>query len=575
MSYKNLKLGTKQIFGFGFILFIMASLNFFTIHKMREIKNEIDEVASNWLPRISAISEINLHTSNLRIHQLQHAIATDESRKQEQQRQMITLIDKINENIDTYEHLKTESEARQLYSSRERRLYKHFDEKWEEYLDLSFSFMALSSEHNSDEAIDLLHGKAQDTYKLLRNDLEGMAHVNYDESSKAAQRAEFAFLSTRKVITSLFILTIIFSAVITIVFIRYITIPVKELEKAARQVTKGDLKVRLAINSKDEIGNMATSFNLMTKALNEARDQMEDQAAQLKKQQLILQATNEELEAKSHFLEEQKEEIQNKNTHLQNTLNELHETQKQLLMKEKMAALGDLVAGVAHEINNPLGVIRSSADVCERCINTIENNGNDQGTSLKTVTELLKKNIDVTFTASERIGVIVDSLKNFARLDEANYQVVDIHEGIDSALTLLTREMQGRVKVEKKYGKIPPVACYPASLNQVFLALSKNAIQAMKSAGHLTISTRLQGQNIKISFKDDGVGIAPDKLEHIFDFGFSRRSGERVKLGSGLATAYNTIQKHNGEINISSEEGKGTLVEIILPISGNIQQNKG
>ncbi len=569
MHYKNLKLGTKQTLGFGLILFIMASLNFFSIHKMREIQNEIDEVTSNWLPRISAISEINLHTSNLYVHQLQHAIAIDEVVKREQQAEMIALIDKINANIDAYDSLRAESEKKTLYASREQRLYLHFDEKWEQYLDLSFEFIELSSANKRQAAIELLNSQGQRVYKLLSNDLEGMVHVNRDESSKAAKRAETAFLSTRKVITSLFILTIIFSAIITMIFIRYITVPVKELEQAAKKVTTGDLSVRLAINSKDEIGNMAASFNLMTKALAEARDQMEDQASQLKSQQLVLQATNEELQGKSRHLEQQKEEIQQKNRHLQNTLKELHATQQQLLMKEKMASLGDLVAGVAHEINNPLGVIQSSADVCERCIQNIEQNGRDgeQTVPLETVTRLLRRNIDVTFAASKRIRLIVDSLKNFARLDEADFQVVDIHAGIESALTLLTREMQGRLTVIKKFVAPPEIGCYPALLNQVFLALIKNAIQAMHDRGTLTICTAQQDDRILISFTDDGKGISPEKLQHIFDFGFSAGDGKRIKLGTGLATAYDTVQKHGGEIRVSSEEGEGTTVEIQLPLS--------
>lgn len=184
------------------------------------------------------------------------------------------------------------------------------------------------------------------------------------------------------------------------------------------------------------------------------------------------------------------------------------------------------------------------------------------------ITRLLRQNIDVTFAASKRIGLIVDSLKNFARLDESEFQVVNIHEGIESALTLLTRELQGKLDIVKNFAPLPEMGCYPGLLNQVFLALIKNAIQACKNRGTLTITTEQLAEAVRISFADDGRGIAPEKLSHIFDFGFSNTSGERVKLSTGLATAYDTVQKHGGEIKVQSELGKGTTVEITLPLSG-------
>ena len=195
MKFKNLKLSKKQLLGFGAILIIMAAANMFSIRNMRSIKSEIDEVTSNWLPRGIAISDINKNTTNLRLNQLQHAMATDEESKQLLSEVMIGLIDKINENLDTYEKLKTESESRNLYSDEERKLYNEFDNKWERYQELSFTFFALSRDNRRRAAVDLLNGEARQVFNDFGNDLEELVKVNQVDAHKAALRAEEKFYS--------------------------------------------------------------------------------------------------------------------------------------------------------------------------------------------------------------------------------------------------------------------------------------------------------------------------------------------------------------------------------------------
>ncbi|MCB0315011.1 MAG: ATP-binding protein, partial [Calditrichaeota bacterium] len=255
------------------------------------------------------------------------------------------------------------------------------------------------------------------------------------------------------------------------------------------------------------------------------------------------------------------------------TMEELRNTQQQLLMKEKMAALGDLVAGIAHEINNPIGTVTSSTDVTGRCLQKIEIVLEQSSTieqlrsnpQLPKAIKIIKDNIRVTLTAGHRIATIVKSLKNFAGLDEATYRVVDIHDGLDSTLTLLESEFRGRIEIEKQYGELPKVGCYPSQLNQVFMNLLKNAVQAIENKGVVRIQTRRQDGRVEIKISDSGRGIPAEKLSRIFDFGFSSGS-ERVKMGSGLVTAFNIIQKHDGEILANSEPGKGSTFTVLLPV---------
>ena len=167
-------------------------------------------------------------------------------------------------------------------------------------------------------------------------------------------------------------------------------------------------------------------------------------------------------------------------------------------------------------------------------------------------------------SGAERVGSIVGSLRDFARLDEAEFQVVGLHVGIDSALTLLQNRIGENITVVKKYGDIPPIYCSPGQLNQVFMHLLKNALQAIEERGEISVSTFEADDKVYVQISDTGVGIPPEQLERIFDFDF-HATDLRVKMGLGLSTDYR-IQDHQGEIQIKSEVGKGTEVTISLPI---------
>lgn len=530
---------------FGIILFLMAVANFFTIRKMQTIQKEINEVSTNWLPRAIAISEISRNISDLRINQLQHAITPHEEKRQNRTVAIIDLIDKINENLSTYEMLKKASEAQQLYSETEQKLYEAFDGTWEDYQDISFTFFALARENRNTEAINLLNEDALLIYDECSNHLAALVRINEENSKAAAQRAEKTNHATKKFSTTLLLASIIISLLLSGVLVRYITNPILDLEKAARKVAGGDLDIRLNLTGKDEIGNMAQSFDKMTASLKEARANAEQQANKLRAQ----------------------------NKELANAMRELRETQDQLLMKEKMASLGNLVAGVAHEINNPIGSINATTDITIRCIKKIEDEikksesieALSSNENFKKYFRILKENTEVSLAGGERIATIVKSLKNFSRLDQSEYQKANIHEGLDSSVTLLDNEFQNRITVCKKYGDIPDIICYPGQLNQVFLNILQNASSAIKDSGTVEIKTSKENGHIHIDIVDDGKGIAQNEIKELFSFKFSSK-GSRIKMSSGLSSAYNIIQKHEGEIKINSELGKGTTVSIILPI---------
>lgn len=562
--FRDLKIITKQVIGFGLILFIMVMLNGYFITRVGELKDEIDRLTVARIPRVIAISEINRITAELRMTQLQLTAIGTQSGRRLLQEQMIALVDRINVNRDNYEKLRDEFGEHDVYAAEEAMLYNEYDRQWDSYQELSMDFLSLTMQGRDDRAVALLNGPAWDVFDVMSHGLVELVRVNRQASDLASNRAAEAYHRTRGFALLLLVISILVSGGLVAVFIRLMTRPVRLLSAAAVQVATGNLDVRLPHLSNDEIGRLALSFNDMTESLRRARDKMEVQAEELRLRHEELQKTYEQLEQKSERLARQKSETEQANRDLENALVQLRETQEQLLMKEKMASLGDLVAAVAHEINNPVGAILSSTDIARRCLTRLEAAEAD-GSSDAATMSVLSENIRVITTASERVSTLVRSLKNFARLDEAQYQRVNIHEGIDASLHLIGSDLMQRVTVVRDYGDLPEVGCYPARLNLVFLNVLKNAAESMRGEGIITITTALDQGAARVTISDTGRGIPSSRLQRIFDIGL-HTTGERVRMGSGLGTAYRVIQEHGGQITIDSEVGAGTTVTVTLPL---------
>ncbi len=240
---------------------------------------------------------------------------------------------------------------------------------------------------------------------------------------------------------------------------------------------------------------------------------------------------------------------------LKAALDELKETQLQLINSEKMASLGQLVAGVAHEINTPVASIKSNNSIISKIIPQIEP---------EDLRQMLKEINTLDTEAISRISNIVTSLKKFVRLDESELQQADINKEIDLTLDIIRHETKNKIEIVKNYGEIPPVKCYPNMLNQVFTNILVNACQAIENQGKITITTEFYNNKLIVKFKDNGKGIPKENLDKIFTAGFTTK-GVGVGTGLGLAISQKIIDKHNGKIKVYSEEGAGT--EFIITIN--------
>lgn len=240
---------------------------------------------------------------------------------------------------------------------------------------------------------------------------------------------------------------------------------------------------------------------------------------------------------------------------LQTALKELKDTQVQLINSEKMASLGQLIAGVAHEINTPLASINSNNSIMAKFIKKIEDE--DTAATLKEINELDKE-------AVMRISNMVKSLKKFVRLDEADLQEADINKELDLTLDLIRHETKNRIEIVKNYSVLPLIKCYPNMLNQVFMNILINACQSIEKTGKITITTEYKDNNLIVKIADDGKGIGADKLDKIFTAGYTTK-GVGVGTGLGLAISQKIIQKHEGQISVNSGVNRGSEFIITIP----------
>ncbi|HEY0006068.1 MAG TPA: ATP-binding protein [Pyrinomonadaceae bacterium] len=279
-----------------------------------------------------------------------------------------------------------------------------------------------------------------------------------------------------------------------------------------------------------------------------------------------------------------KADMEKRNLELKQSKAELERLQGQLVQNEKMASLGQLVAGIAHELNNPAGFIYGNMEILSQCAHGLERLlalYDEAPLPVETAAEVrkLKSELDFDHTladlhliigdclhGAERIRDVVQNLRLFSRLDEAELKKVDIHEGIESTIRLLSRYYtDGRIKLQRHYAALPLVDCYAGQLNQVWMNLLVNAAQAIGAHGEVLIKTQLDQQMVTITISDNGSGIAPEHLHSIFNPFFTTKPvGEGT--GLGLSITYGIIERHGGSIRVKSRLGYGTTFIVALPM---------
>ena len=348
---------------------------------------------------------------------------------------------------------------------------------------------------------------------------------------------------------------------------RGITRPLNTLTRSAQKIAQGDFGERLDIHSSAELGLLASAFNGMSLALSTRETQIREMTQNLET-----------------MVKKRTQELENSNAALRQAYLDLQKAQEQLVQTEKMASLGQLVAGIAHEIKNPLNFIYGNTDFLrEYTIRTQElveklealpSISQDDRRKIAEekkaiqydfIREDLRALIEDLTEGTERINAIVSDLRVFSRMDAAVTTEIDVHSLIDRSLNLLRNQYKDRVKVHKDYGSVPAIRGYAGKLNQVFMNLLSNAFYAIAENGDVWIRTRAFDEAIEIEIEDSGVGIPKENLKRIFEPFFTTKPvGQGT--GLGLSISYGVIEQHNGTIRVLSVPGKGTVFSVRLPI---------
>jgi two-component system, NtrC family, sensor kinase len=384
----------------------------------------------------------------------------------------------------------------------------------------------------------------------------------------------------------LFLLGSIIVAIVGILIARAITRPLKALTQVAQLVTQNsNFNLQASVTTEDEVGILALSLN-----------QLIQQVKQLLTEQY---EANKKLEVYSQNLEQKVEErtkaVQQKNLNLKQALKKLKLTQSQLIQHEKMSSLGRLVAGIAHEINNPVnfiyGNLKYTDDYTQQLILLIQlyqkyypnPEPEIQKAQKKAEIEYLIEDLPKILTSmkigSERIREIVLSLRIFSRLDEAEFKTADLHEGIDSTLLILQHRIKAQshrpqIEVVKEYDKIPKIQCFAGQLNQVFMNILANAIDALEEAFDkglctnpvIRITSTQVNETIVIKIADNGIGIPEAVRPHLFDPFFTTKPVGKG-TGMGLSISYQIItEKHSGSLQCISSPEQGTEFVITIPV---------
>jgi signal transduction histidine kinase len=392
-------------------------------------------------------------------------------------------------------------------------------------------------------------------------------------------RATLLLKQIQRQIVGLAVFIVVLAIIIARFLVKTVSQPIEKLARGTRRIARGELTQEVQINRPDEIGELAHSFNFMMHELRFSRQELELWARTLEQR-----------------VQERTYEIQEKNQRLTELIQDMKRIQEQLVHSAKMASLGQFVAGIAHEINNPVNFIVPNITPLKNYIADIKHLMSHYDTiqdlppEKQAEIESIKHNIDFDFLIDDldnlikdieagagRIKHIVEDLRNFSRLDEAALKTINLHESLDTTLNLLGHLYENRITVHKHYGTVPPVECYAGQLNQVFMNLLANAAQAIDRRGNVWITTSVQnserGQEVHISIRDDGRGIPEDIIPKIFDPFFTTKDvGEGT--GLGLSISYGIIEKHYGELTVTSAVGEGTEFVITIPqkLSSKLQR---
>ncbi len=446
---------------------------------------------------------------------------------------------------------------------------------------------------------DAINPDAPDLFSMRLNLINGQAvlqrfHINLREQAEALvesarQQSEYFTRDYRAAVerlvessrhgqrwvTAMLATSLLLAWIVAHVFLgRHVLSRLGNISRRLRQDRIDERPTIAQEQHADEIGDMARAVEQFLMD----RQQLEKRTAELSAVKERLAAQNTQLQQEAVIRSQAEQE-------LRDLIKKLGEAQSQLLQSEKMASIGVLAAGVAHEINNPIGFVNSNLGTLQvyaqdmlKLLATYERA--EGSLTIDTLQEInrLKEEIDAQYLREDignlltesleglqRVKRIVLDLKDFSHVNESERQYANLEEGLNSTLNVVWNELKYKAEVIKKYGNVPPIECFPSQLNQVFMNLLVNASHAIDERGRIILSTGHDEENVWVEVEDTGKGIAPEHLGRIFEPFFTTKP-VGTGTGLGLSLSYGIVQKHGGRIEVKSEVGKGSVFKVVLPV---------